>query len=254
MSWGTRRRNSIIFIFFTVVFIVLSVYLFKVFYKPPDCFDGKRNGGEAGIDCGGSCILLCQNQTLDPIVRWSRHFRVSDGLYNVVAYVENPNPNGGVASVSYEFNLYDEENTAIRARRGVVELPPKAIVPIIGNSMDTGKLEATRVSFQFTEPFIFTRQAPVEPAIFVEDERISNLDSEPRIRAEITNSVVVPIKDVLVAAIVYDKNDNAIAVSSTRFPVIPAVGSVEAFYTWPTPFKEKVARFELIPVYEEPER
>jgi hypothetical protein len=252
MSWGTRRRNSIIFTFITAIFILLAIYLFNVLYEPANCFDGKQNADEAGVDCGGSCVLMCQHQVLDPIIRWTRYFNVSQGIYNVVAYVENPNPTGGIEKVSYQFKLYDADNALIRSRSGVISLPPKAIIPITGNSLETGELTATRLSFEFTSPLIWTRQPRPDQVLVVEDERLLNEDTQPQIVATIQNTAVIPKDNVKVVAIVYDRNGNAIAVSSTLFDRIPATGSVQAFFTWPQPFGKTISRFELIPVYDQP--
>lgn len=250
MSWGTKRRNTIIFIFLSVVFIALSIYLFNILYKPANCFDNQQNANEAGVDCGGDCQIYCEHQILDPVVRWSRYFQVAPGVYNVVAYVENPNPRASVEVVDYEFGIYDYNNALLQTRRDTTSLPPKAIVPIIGNSLTVGKLLPDRVSFKFTNQLIWEKEEPEIPVLFVEDERLSYVKGNPRIVANIKNTEIVPIDEVTVVAIVYDNTDNAIGVSSTIFPRIPANGKVEAFFSWPNPFSNKIARFEVVPVYD----
>jgi hypothetical protein len=72
MSWGTKRRNLILFTLFLFIFIPVSFISFLIFYNPPSCFDLKQNGGEQGIDCGGTCQLVCTNQAFEPVVLWER--------------------------------------------------------------------------------------------------------------------------------------------------------------------------------------
>ena len=87
MSWASNRRLAYISV---VLFGVLAVVLFVglvVFYEAPTCFDGKRNGTEEGVDCGGSCDLICSFSAADieiladgASIGDERCSRVRDGL------------------------------------------------------------------------------------------------------------------------------------------------------------------------------
>jgi hypothetical protein len=85
---------------------------------------------------------------------WSRYFTVGPGVYNALAYVENPNPDAGIEEIGYTFRLYNSENVLIQEKKGKVRIPPKAIFPITENGLFTDKLRPTRVSFEFDEDFI----------------------------------------------------------------------------------------------------
>lgn len=254
MSWGTERRNSIIFIFFVIVLGIFAYVLYDALYEPPNCFDKKWNGNEAGIDCGGSCELLCESQVLNPIIRWTRLFEVAPGVYNVLAYIENPNPTGGVENVPYRFKIFDDKNVLLQERRGTMNIYPKSIIPVLESSLAVGKLEATRVSFEFSEPLVWKKRELKENMIAIQDEEISNVEDEPRIRAIVKNTGLVALKNVKVVAVVYDENDNAIAASRTLFETMPADTNLEAFFAWPTPFSSEPFRFELIPIYDRSDR
>jgi hypothetical protein len=127
MSWGTRKRNFILLIFFVIVFLVLAIAAFLVFYEEPTCFDKKQNGNETGIDCGGNCDLLCNTATVDPIIHWVRYFKIAEGLYSVIAYVENQNTNAAVKNVPYSFKLYDNLGVKLAEKNGLVNLNPRQI-------------------------------------------------------------------------------------------------------------------------------
>lgn len=250
MSWGTRRRNGIIATFSLLVVAVLGTYVFNVLYEPANCFDGKQNGGEAGVDCGGVCELMCPHQIIEPIVHWQRLFEVAPGVYNVVAYVENQNPEAGVDEVGYRFSIYDADNVLLQERLGTMKLPPKSVLPVIESTLAAGKLRAARVSFAFTTDMVWKRRESDVPVLVLADEDLRDETTAPRIEAQLQNTDIVPQRNVRVVAIIYDRNDNAIATSSTLVEVVPAGGSVPIFFTWPQPFSDTVARFELIPLYE----
>lgn len=250
MSWGTQRRNTILFIFFAFVLLIISYVLYYALYEPPNCFDKKFNGDEIGIDCGGSCELFCESQILNPIISFTRLFEVAPGVYNVLAYVENPNPTAGIEKVPYRFKIYDNQNVLLQERRGYMDLYPKTVIPILENSLVVGKLEATRVVFEFEQDLKWYKRELKENTILIQDEEITNIDSEPRIRAIVKNLDLKPINKVKIVAIVYDEKDNAIASSSTIFETLPPNQDLEVFLVWPQPFDANIARFELIPVYD----
>lgn len=250
MSWGTQRRNTILFIFFAAVFLFLAYVIYDALYEPPNCFDEKFNGDEVGIDCGGSCDLFCSSQVLNPIIKYTRLFEVAPGIYNVLAYVENPNPTAGIENIPYRFKIYDDENVLLQERRGVMNIYPKLAIPVLENSLNVGKLEATRVVFEFGEELVWYKKSIKENTILIQDEQITNTEEEPRIRAVVKNIGLTALKNVKLVAVVYDEKDNAIGASSTIFNTLPPNTELEAFFVWPQPFKEDVSRFELIPVYD----
>lgn len=251
MSWGTRRRNTIIFIFFLIVLIPLIIIAWSIYYKPPDCFDGIQNGAERGVDCGGTCALLCQSSIIYPIVVWKKEFPVAPGVYNVIAYVENPNPDAGVKDARYLFKLYDKENILLYERKGQTSLRPREILPIVENTLFTDKLEATRVSFEFIdEELVFEKMETYNPVLVVKDEIIKETESSPKVEAVLQNTDILPVNKVRVVVILYDAKNNAIASSSTFVERIGKDESVPIVFTWPVPFSAEVSRIEIIPIYD----
>lgn len=254
MSWGTRRRNTILLVIFLLVFIPIAIYVTSILIKPVTCFDGIQNGTETGVDCGGNCALLCKAEIIDPIVVWKRHFEVAPGVYNVVAMVENPNPESGSDRAPYIFKLYDRDGVLLQERKGITKLSPKEIVPIVENTLLTGKLEPIRVSFQFTDELVFEKQPLESQPIVVRDEKLIDERGLPRINATIENTDLLPINKILVVAIVYDVDDNAIASSSTVIERILKDQSVPVVFTWPVPFEKAVSHIEIYPIYDGPKQ
>ena len=74
LGWAQRRK----FLYYTVAIIIGAVFLIFVyeslFTAPPTCFDKKQNGNEIGVDCGGSCSLVCPSATRAPAVLWARAY------------------------------------------------------------------------------------------------------------------------------------------------------------------------------------
>jgi hypothetical protein len=249
-SWGTKRRNLIITIFLIAIFIILATVGYVLLDKDPTCFDGRQNGSERGVDCGGGCELLCSGQALEPLIRWSRYFEVAPGLYNAVAYIENQNPDAGTQRADYIFTLYDRENTVLAEKTGSIELRPAEVIPIVENGLVTGQLRPTRITFEITNDLVWKRQAPVERVIRVKDERRTSVEGAPRITAILENTGFDIVSDLEAVVIVYDTNGNAIGSSSTIVSEIYPNSTASVLFTWPQGFSGEVVRFEIIPLYD----
>ena len=108
MSWAGRRRAIYLSSAVAILLVLFGVPLYFILDKPPTCFDGNKNGDERGVDCGGGCLLLCPFEMAEPFVLWSRSFKITDGVYSAVAYIEHSNSNAGVLEAPYIFKLFEK--------------------------------------------------------------------------------------------------------------------------------------------------
>jgi hypothetical protein len=83
--------------------------------------------------------------------------------------------------------------------------------------------------------------------MIVRGEKASNTQTSPRVDAILQNGTIFDIPNVDITAIVYDKNENAIAASATLVEVLPKDSSLNLVFTWPMPFRTEAARIEIIP-------
>ncbi len=250
MSWGTERRNTIVFAVFLLIAIPTVLYFIIFKYEAPTCSDGKRNGSETGVDCGGACALICAGQGIDPYVRWTRYFQVAPGVYNAVAYVENQNADAGSADFAYTFTMYDIEGAIIAQRSGTTRLHPKEMKPIVQNAVSTGKALPVRINFEISQPITWQREDGKDNVIIVERESVFETDASTKITARLSNISLSSVRNVAAVIILYDKNGNAIGVSSTFTEEVPANGSRDILFTWPRTFNGQISRFEIAPLYE----
>ncbi len=250
MSWGTERRNTIVFAIFLLIAIPTVLYFIIFKYEAPTCSDGKKNGSEIGVDCGGGCTAMCTGQGIDPYVQWVRYFQVAPGMYNAVAYVQNQNAEAGSGLFKYKFTMYDSEGAIIGERVGSTRLRPKEITPIVQNAVSTGKALPVRINFEIIEPISWQRESARDNVITVEDEKVIETDEATKITARLSNISLSPMRKVAAVVILYDRSGNAIGVSSTFTEEIPPNGKRDILFTWPRSFNGQISRFEVTPLYE----
>ncbi len=249
MSWSSRRKTNYILgtIVFIIVFIIipLSIYL----YKMPTCRDGKQNQNEAGIDCGGSCTVLCRAQYSDPKFLWGRWSKVkSTGMYNVLAYVENPNIEAGTKEITYRLKIRDSAGVLLFEKINKTSVPPNKNFAIIESGIDLkDKIPGRPIEFDFASGAVWEKMTPKELGLVSVSKTITDEDTIPRVTATISNRTLKPISNIEVIVILFDVEDNAVSFSSTKVDSISKESSEDVVFTWPEPLSKKIYRIEIIP-------
>lgn len=246
VSWSTKRQFFYISATIIVFLFALALPTFFVTYKAPSCADGIKNQGEFGVDCGGPCNILCKANALDLIIHWQRSFKVKNGVYSAVAYVENPNFDSGIRNISYRFKLYDKDNLLIYQREGSTFIPPRKILGIFESNMLTGARAPARTFFEFANIPVWEKTAVPELPLAVTSKPPVDQEISPRLTASIENRGLDPIYNVEVVAIVYDGSSNAVAASRTIVDSIGKNALAPLTFTWPEPFAVTAVRAELL--------
>ena len=250
MSWASKRKFLYSLAVLIVISAVVAVPTYFALHKAPTCVDNKQNGEEAGVDCGGSCDKLCSFQTSELIVHWSRGFKVADGVYDVVAYVENVNAKAGIESIIYKFKLYDENNILIEEKLGKTYVGPNEQFAVFESGIRTGQRIPKRVFFEF-KPEPEWKRIELSPDktvhISIKNQQITDVSTKPRLKALLVNDKPLPVSNIEVVAILYDIEDNAIAVSATHVDSIEKNGTRQVSFTWQEPFRANPVRISVIP-------
>jgi hypothetical protein len=234
ITWRTRKQLTFFLIFASVVAVALTVVLIKL--SNPTCFDKKQNQKEQGIDCGGPC-QPCVGEVKDLIVLWSKVFRIKDGKYEAVALVDNPNIFAGLSSLKYKFKIYDEKNILVALKDGDVFINPNEKKLILETDIDTGKRIPQKAFIELGENWDWKRIEKEKPQLVVSGKQFFS-EPFPKLTAEISNKSSFGIKDVFLSAVLYDRNKNALAASTSRIDYINGGSSQDIVFTWSEPFSE----------------
>lgn len=246
VSWSTKRQIFYISSALIIFLFAVALPTFFIVYRAPSCTDGKQNQSELGIDCGGPCSVLCRASARDIIVHWQRAFPVKDGIYNALAYVENPNLDSGIRSISYTFKLYDKDSVLIYERKGQTFIPPRKIFGIFESNINTDKRVPVTTFFEFSATQVWQKDSSIEAPITTSNSALSLENGIPRLTALLENRSNSTIYNIEVVAVVYDETDNAIGTSRTIVDSVNKGESSPLTFTWPEPFSGESTRVELL--------
>lgn len=252
MTWALRRQILYIFLLISV-FLVLGYWVYYPKERAPSCFDNTQNGLETGIDCGGICARACIAE-VDPLkVLWSRSFKVVDGRYNALAYIENQNKNTIVKKINYKFRFADANNIYIGKREGSAYVPPSGRFAVFEPGIDVGNSTPVYTTFEFTEvPDWRTVSGDKinQLKLLVSNISLTDEDTVPKLSASIKNNSFFTIQGMDIVTILYDANHNAVSSSRTFLDSLLPNESKDVNFSWPEPFSSKVIEKEIIPTYD----
>ncbi len=244
IPWRTRRQ-MLYFSGFALVVLALIAGLVWYFYPKPTCFDGKQNGSEEGIDCGGPCTP-CLKDIRDLSVTWVRFFKNKEGFYDAAALVDNSNLNAALPALKYRFKFYDANNINITTKEGQTFINPAEQQIIFESNIATGPRPPRYVYIEFdsasAQDWHYVKKE--KSFLSVAQKTFINLPF-PRFSAEIRNDSLFDVKDVLVTGVLYDETDNAIGVAFTKIDSIGTESSQWANFSWPLPFDKEPVSTEV---------
>ena len=226
--------------FFGICFLIYSNY----FYVAASCFDNAQNGEERGVDCGGVCARICAFDVTMPSVEWARSFRVTDGQYNAVAYVENNNQLAATPEIAYTFSLYDADGL-ITERSGVTILPPDSSYPIFEGRIATGNRIPTRTILDLKPAELWLPAQVGRNQFSIIDRNLQGADTQPRLDVLIANNELTEAREVEVVATIFDANGNALTASRTFVDEFQPREEREIAFTWPEPIATTLRSCEV---------
>ena len=249
-TWSGKRRFTYATIAIVAAVIIVAVPAFFLLYQAPSCTDGKKDGDELGIDCGGSCTRLCPTSFIAPSVSWTRFENIAPGIYNVAAYVVNPNPGVQAAGVPYIFTLYDDHADVIATTIGTMTIPAGRDTLAFAGSVRTGGKTPFRATFAFTAPMEWSYGNDILSSVSVLNQDYVDTSSDSSLQVTLANRSATPTGRITVYVILMDKNKNVLDFSKTVIDSIRAMGTAVAPFTWPTSHNGQVISIVTLPVAE----
>lgn len=247
-SWAVKRRLT----YFGAVFLFFAMIIFALYYtflRPvASCTDKIKNQDELGIDCGGVCKTVCESEVSPLIKDWTRLFKTVDGKYDVAALIENPNFNFGIKELNYTFKLYDIDNLFITEKSGKVFVNARDKFVVFEGGLDTGQRIPIKAIMELRTPLVWSRVDPnkSKPPVNQQDLQLTEGQS-PKLTATILNNSIIDLTNMIITAVIYDEDNNAIAVSQTFINYLKKGAVSDIAFTWPKPFAVTHPTIEIYP-------
>jgi Mg-chelatase subunit ChlD len=178
------------------------------------------------------------------VTLWAQSFQIVDGQYNAVAYVENRNINVGSPSLTYTFKLYDAEGI-ITERSGTTVLPPDGVYPIFEGRIMTEGRKPTRTEIEFGNDIVWRHGEVGRDQFMVVKRELLNVDSKPRLSADLRNDSLDEAREVEIIATLFDASHNPLTISRAFVDIFPGKSTKNIVFTWPEPITKTLRSCEI---------
>lgn len=245
------RKQILIAVIFLGIISVLFYLLFFYQSLEASCFNNRKDKNEEGIDCGGvcekSCIVINPPQIiskklfkLDNPSKNSSYY-----LYDFFVIIKNQNSDLGSGDINYELNFFDKDNNIIFSKLGSLYLLPGQLRYEVIPSIKT-KNEIYEIDFKIKSVSWQKLKEFIPQALFiVKTQELLDENSAPKIKGILFNNSNFNFDKVDVYAVLYDQNNNPIAVNKTDIRTFLA--KKESFFEmkWLKKFPEKIERIDI---------
>jgi hypothetical protein len=246
-SWRTRRYLTVFLIFGIFVAGIVFFVVEKVLPEP-SCFDNKQNQGEMGLDCGGPCIPCVLKYPKPVEVFWVRIIPVRENVYDVVAFIRNPNAVLSAREFEYEFRLFDEFGEVAR-RRGSTFIFAQERTHALELNISTSR-PPTRAEFKVVDAKWMIRE-DIAPNIALEKREYKVMKdlgrSQSVVEAVLVNRESVGFREVAVNFLLTDANGNIVGVNRILVDNLMAGERRAIKSIWPQVIQGEVAAIEIEP-------
>ena len=241
-SWAKNRKRTILGLVLLCLIVFIGLPIFFLFYQKPTCSDGKQNGDELGIDCGGSCQRLCAVESLPLVVKGDpRILKIATSTYEVVALINNLNSNVEVASAHYKFKLFDGQSLAsFKTIEGSEFIGPGETLLFAGPfEMEANPIRAT---LEWEQSSIVFKKSVATGKVEVKNLILKG----NRVEADIKNPTLKSVSKIDLSAIIFDQDGNIFAAAKTFINRLKAGEETKAVFTWLAPFEGRPAEIKII--------
>jgi hypothetical protein len=234
----TRLLKQLIFggIYLAIIAAVLYGG-YRLFVPAANCSDGIQNGREEGVDCGAlACGKLCAAPVKALEAKPVELIENSDGSWDALVHLENPNGAYGASRVDYMLTVSDASGTVLATRRGntyVNPVQPRYLV------FPFGKLATApaKAELQFDPAAVEWAALSVDAAGSVEfavrGDTLAPTDGTLRYEATVTNHSRFDFNEVDATVLLYDASGKVVGAGSTVVRTLLANETRGFIVDWP---------------------
>ena len=245
MNYVWKRRLVIILI----ILIILSFFGYK-FYdsfikEKPTCFDGKKNGLEEGVDCGGNCTKICPFKAKRINRNWTRAFEVKDGVFNIASSIENPNFNYSF-DLDFTIKYFNDDGIKAGEKKGTVRLKPlEQRIIFIPGIMLKGQ-EIKKVFLVDNKIYHLKKESQEKKKIMVISKELMREENElTRLKLVLENTDFIPKHNLEIIVVLFSEDGNVIDINRTFTEYIDKDSRKDIYMTWPKKIPENVANIKV---------
>lgn len=193
-------------LFFLLIFFVLGYFLYLFFKTAPTCFDGKKNQGEEGVDCGGPCFQICLPENFRDIQVSDVKFLNIGNKTILLAKIQNLNSSIAAWQFDYEFIISGTDGSVLKKVVGQSFVYAEEI-KYLSQILNENLSNISRVELKIYNPLWIKSEYFLRPKINLLAKEISKQNGMVYVRGKIINNDFVVFRNVKILVNFYRQNE-----------------------------------------------
>ncbi len=244
------KRKLLYAVSATIIIVALAIFFLRgILFPLATCSDGRKNGFEVNIDCGGTCALICKENVNPLSVAWAKAIKTQENRYDLAALVVNTNIDNASREIGYTFTVYDEEGLLTKTVAGTTVVPLDGKFPLIVQNVVLPKKPANVAVVLVDGLHYKVTESPTSPTIRIFERRYE-AGVIPRVYTTVANTKRITINNLPVRVLLFDIHDNVYAVGQTIIPELLKEGVKEIVFTWDEPLPFPPTRIGVYPIFD----
>jgi hypothetical protein len=241
----SAKRGIIIFIYL-IIFSLIGFFVYYIITPQSNCFDGKKNQGEKGVDCGGPCTVACEEELIvEEIEVLEKYFVHGRGdNYDLMAKIDNPNNRYGAAKFSYRFDLVDKLGNSLGKREGISFILPgesKYVMELNLNSVESPYSASFEILNIEWEEFIGYE----EPKLGIYNKNYHEESGKSEVFGLLKNESYFDFNAIEIYIILRDENGDPVAIGTNEMNTVYSQQERDFRVFWPYNFNSEVKDVEI---------
>lgn len=251
MSFSRKMKQSFIASVYVFLIVLMGTGIYFFFLKPPaTCFDNKRNQDEQGVDCGGMCQVVCQENIIgtDLEITEIAFVKSQAGQYDVLGKIYNANDEIGASSFVYTVLLQDGAGNVLATRSGESYILPQETKYLLELNLATEIIPVSaslRISEVKWERFTGFQEKPVINVYQKRYNAISSGAGFGEAYGLLSNESPYDFRSIIVKVILRDIAGNPLAFNTTEMRTVKSHEERDFRLVWPNAFSGTVEKIEM---------
>jgi hypothetical protein len=249
ISWRLQRQILIFTTYFLIATLPFIYIVSRLLSQSVSCFDGKQNGDETAVDCGGSCNLRCDGTYKSLKVNFTRVLKSDENRYDVFALIENFNPNISFPKVPYNASIYSSEGILLLSASGTISVNPSSQAVVYLPNLEMRQIPKI-IDFNLSKhnAILQINNNPnrINVNTWTSQKGVNNT---LQLIGELVNPFSSSANNVSIYALLYDDTRTVYAVGKTKIKSLKGREKTAIAYTWGD--LPKPTNVEFVLVYDE---
>lgn len=244
------KKRLFIIAAYAVIFVGIIFLIYQWTRPAPDCFDGKQNQDEQGIDCGGMCAKKCPIVARENLIVRQTGYVESGiaGSYDIYAEVANPNSSVGSGNFIYKFSVKNSAGEIMAEPAGTSFILPADKKYIIETNVAVKDIPAS-VELSVSDPqWVETSDAYEKPELKVVSKNYNEITSGigfSEATGLLKNESPFSFSFIDLRIILENEDGKIVALNSTRMNTVNAGENRDFRVSWPNRFSGSASKMDV---------